>query len=84
MPENGKIPHGEKMITFKLRFWTTGLTNKRMAWDSGAITIVTNKSRGIRNTPRSHEMFHNLEDIPNAVKKIVKKNGISLDNRKGQ
>jgi len=82
MPQfEGEIPHGEKMITFKLRFWTDGLANRKMAWNAGAITVVTNKSRGIRNTPKSHEMFHSLEDIPNAVKKILKKNGISLVKR---
>ena len=79
--ENNEIPHGDKMITFKLRFWTNELDNAKMAWDSGAITVVTNRSRGIRNLPKSHEMFHEIDDIQNAVKKIIKKNGITLVRR---
>jgi hypothetical protein len=73
-----EIPHGEKMISFKLRFWTTGLDNPKMAWNKGAITVITNRSRGIRDAPDSHVFFHSIEEIPKAVKEILKKNGITL------
>jgi len=55
--EKDDIPHGEKMITFKVRFWTTGLSNKKMALDKGAVTTVTNRSRGIRDTNENHAFF---------------------------
>lgn len=73
-----EIPHGDKMIAFKLRFWTTNLENKKMAWDSGAITVVTNRSRGLRNTPENHVFFHNIDELPKVVRKILKKNGIVI------
>lgn len=73
-----EIPYGEKMITFKVRFFTDGLTNKKMAWETGAVTVVTNRSRGIRNEPKSHEFFNNLDEIETAIKKVLKKNGISI------
>lgn len=72
------IPHGEKMIVFKIRFWTSGLPNKKMAYNTGAITTVTNRSRGIRATSENHAFFHNLEEIPQAIKKVLKMNDIAL------
>jgi len=72
------IKHGEKMITFKVRFWTTGLTSPKMVWSNGAITPVTNRSRGIRNTPEGHTFFRNIDDLPRAMKEILKKHGIAV------
>ncbi len=76
MPE--EIPHGDKMIAFKVRFWTTNLTNKKMAWNKGAITVVTNRSRGLRNTPENHVFFRSIEELPGAIREILKKNDIAL------
>lgn len=77
MPEE-EIPYGDKMIAFKVRFWTTGLNNKKMAWNKGAITVVTNRSRGLRNAPDTHVFFHDLEELTDAMKKMLKKNDIAL------
>lgn len=82
--DKDEIPHGEKMITFKVRFWTTGLTNKKMALDKGAVTTVTNRSRGIRDTQENHAFFHSIDEIPKALKECLRKNDIVLVRRKGK
>ena len=76
-----EIPHGEKMISFKLRFWTDGLKNPKMAWNKGAITVITNRSRGIRSTSQNHVFFDSIEGIPNVLKECLKKTGITLVER---
>lgn len=73
-----KIPHGDKMISFKLRFWTNDLNNRKMVWNDGAITVVTNRSRGLRNTNENHVFFNSIDEIPDAVRKILKENEISI------
>jgi len=76
--EKEEIPYGEKMISFKIRFWTNKLPNKKMAWDSGAITLSTNRSRGLRNIPGNHEFFNSFEEIEKAIKKMLKRNDIVI------
>jgi hypothetical protein len=75
------IKHGEKMITFKVRFWTKDLVSPKMVWNSGAITPVTNRSRGIRNTPDDRIFFRSIDDLPRAMKELLKKHGIAVVER---
>lgn len=74
--ENEKIPHGEKMITFKIRFWANDLPGEKTAWNSGAITAVTNRSRGIRGT--DPVFFQSIDELTVKMKEMLKKHGVIL------
>lgn len=77
--ENGKW--GSKMLKFTVQFWTNNLpkgTNNRTAWDSGAIHIVANKSRGIKH---DHVFFNNAEEFMTKFRELRQKHDIKLITR---
>ncbi len=49
---------------------------KKTCWDCGVIHSVSNNRHGIRSGP-SHN-FQNIEDIPNAIKDVLKKSGVRV------
>ena len=66
-------PHGEKMITMKLKFWTNNipLDNPKMAWCSGVVHLVANRSRGLgRDTGTNPIPFNQLEEVTGDTGKI--------------
>ena len=76
------IKHGDKTITLKVRFWANQLDSEKVAWDSGVVHAVTNRSRGIRNDENPIP-FNNLNDVTKAIKKCLIKHRINLvDNKR--
>ena len=65
---------GSKMIKFTVQFWTNDLpkgTNERTAWNSGAIHIVANKTRGIKH---NHVFFRNSEEFMAKFQELMDRN----------
>jgi len=66
-----------KTIGITIRFWTNALpekvdvkNDKIPFWTSGNVYIEANKTKGIVS---QSELFHYLDDIPRAIKEVMKK-----------
>lgn len=56
---------------------------KKVCWDSGFVSIVSNNKHGIRSG--TQKSFKNIEDIPNAIRHILKMSGIkAVDSTKSK
>lgn len=71
-----------KTIGIRLRFWTNdlpekvGKNNKQIpCWNSGVVIIEANKTKGVAS---DSEVFHYIDDVPRAVKEIMKRSKIAL------
>lgn len=66
-----------KMIRVAVKFWTnnTGTRDKKVAWESGVAYLYANQSKGIS---QKMERFETLEEMPNAVKTVLKQGGVKL------
>lgn len=66
-----------KTIAVKLRFFTSDLPekikNKIPMWECGSVSIEANKTLGINATV---EMFHSMDDVPRAIKKVLRRSKI--------
>jgi len=66
-----------KTIGVTLRFWTNDLPPRvggRLVsipfWTSGVVLLEANKTKGISS---QSEIFHYIDDIPRAIKEVMKK-----------
>jgi hypothetical protein len=75
-----EIPRGGKTIVLTMRLFTDNLSENRMAWNTGTITVAKNKARGIKS--QRPVFFHDIEDLPKAAKKALKKNHIEILSKK--
>ena len=77
-----KANHGEKMIEFKIRFWTNDIAElkdhicPKHAWSSGVISITKNDSHGIESS--NPKPFHTLLDIATAIENELIEHEIKL------
>ena len=73
-------PKGTETIKIALYFWTNidkeDKFPRKQCWESGYATVVTNHKHGISS--KSFKNFRNIEDIPNAIKEICKREGITM------
>ncbi len=75
---------GTKTIKLGIYFWTdlgkkiddSIKMPKKTCWDSGYVNIVSNNMHGIRSGVFSN--FRNIEGIPNAIKDVLKRGGVSV------
>ena len=72
-----KAEYGSNMITVTIRFWTNNVETRdlKVAWESGVAYLNANKHRGIKPVM---ERFWTLQEMPNAVKEVLKSGGIKL------
>ena len=71
-----------KTLGITLRFWTNHLPecvgrahNQIPCWSAGVVIMEANKTKGI---PADSEIFNYIEDIPRAVKEVIKRAKIVL------
>ena len=71
-----------KTLAIKLRFWTNdlpgrvGTDHKKIpCWSNGVAIIEANKTKGIF---ADAEVFHYIDDIPRAMKELMKRAKIVL------
>ncbi|MCK4540029.1 hypothetical protein KAU09_02665 [Candidatus Parcubacteria bacterium] len=71
-----------KTIAIKIRFWTNDLPEKIgrkngqiPCWTSGNVSIEANRTKGIK---AQNVIFHYLDDIPRAVREIMKKSKLTV------
>ena len=76
-----EIPQGDKTIKLSIHFFAGGLPNPKMAWQKGRVSVVTNRSRGLRNNDEAREMFNNLKELPDKILKVIEKNGVIIVNK---
>ncbi|MFA7314375.1 MAG: hypothetical protein WC025_00385 [Candidatus Magasanikbacteria bacterium] len=71
-----------KTIGIRIRFWTNDLPGKvgkdhkqTPCWSCGVVIIEANRTKGISS---DSEVFHYVDDIPRAVKEVMKRAKIAV------
>ena len=71
-----------KTIGIRIRLWTNDLPGKvgrdykqTPCWSCGVVIMEANKTKGISS---DSEVFHYIDDIPRAVKEVMKRAKIAL------
>jgi hypothetical protein len=78
MAKNEELEWGKKMIKLSVQFWTNDLpkgSDKKTAWESGAIHVIANKGRGLKH---NHLFFRDLKEFMPKMAELLNKNGIRL------
>lgn len=78
MSKKTELEWGKKMIKISVHFWTNNLpkgTDRKTAWDSGAIHIIANKGRGLKH---DHVFFRGMQEFFPKLNELLKKNGVKL------
>jgi hypothetical protein len=74
-------PHGEKMLTLTVRFWTNDIAPDgqfaKHAWTAGWVTLDRNEAHGLVGKPIK-AVFHTLLDLPRAIQDVLTEAGITL------
>jgi hypothetical protein len=76
-------PHGQKMITLKVRFWTDNISKKpgaqlkKECWDAGVVSIAGNRSHGFQ-TETETLPFNSLPQLLSTLEKLFIKHGIQM------
>ncbi|MDO8499637.1 MAG: hypothetical protein Q7S66_03180 [bacterium] len=71
-----------KTLGVKLRFWTNdlpgrvGKDNRQIpCWSCGVVLMEANKTKGISS---ASEIFNYIDDIPRAIKEVMRKSKIAI------
>jgi hypothetical protein len=81
-----EAPHGEKTIEISIRLHTDKIADEpnhivpKHAWDSGFVTIVANKSHGIKKLEDKNTTlpFNSLLELGNKIEDLLIMHGITL------
>lgn len=86
-----EVPHGQKTIKLKITFFTNNcevcdrpLEGDKTAWDSGNVTPITNRPRGIKSNDATTKFFMNFDELLPAIKQTLRKAGISIIGYEGK
>ena len=72
---NDDLEWGKKMVKLSVQFWTNDLprgSDKKTAWESGAIHVIANKGRGLKH---NHIFFRDLREFMPKMAELLNKNG---------
>ena len=78
--------YGEKMIEFKVRFWTNDIAETRghilpkHCWPAGMVYASRNDSHGIKSSRRMP--FNSLDEVQNAIEQAMTDVGIKVQESK--
>jgi len=83
-PQDGPAiaaPFGEKMIQLEIRLFTDEIASDgkvipKHAWDTGMVTVQTNRSHGLRKG--DPVPLNSLLELPASIEKLLLKQGIIL------
>ena len=77
-----KANHGEKMIEFKVRFWTNDIADTqghilpKHCWPAGMVYASKNDSHGIKSSRKMP--FHSLDEVQKAIEQAMEDVGIKV------
>lgn len=76
-----KVPHGQKMIEVRLRFWTNAIAKKKdhivpkHCWDHGTLYIVENEGHEVKHRWKA---FRSLTEVSRVIEKLLQEDGITI------
>lgn len=80
--------YGEKMIEFKVRFWTNDIAGTqghilpKHCWPAGMVYASRNDSHGIKSSRTIP--FNSLDEVQNAIEQAMTDVGIKVHENKGR